>query len=61
VVAIPCTIAFALFRRKIDALAANIGVTLERYTGIVQAGNAMKTAGAIGAPPPAARPAAVGR
>jgi biopolymer transport protein ExbB len=37
VVAIPCTVAFAIFRRKIDAIVSKIGSRLERLNTIAQA------------------------
>jgi biopolymer transport protein ExbB len=37
VVAIPCTIAYALLRRQIDSMAAQLGTMLERITSMVQA------------------------
>lgn len=37
VVAIPCTIAYALLRRQIDSMAGQLGTMLERITSMVQA------------------------
>jgi len=53
IVAIPCTIAFALFRRRIDRLVQRVGRDLERFSALI----------AGGTPPSAAasRPTASGR
>ncbi len=36
VVAIPCTIAYALLRRQVDSMAGHLGIMLERITGLIQ-------------------------
>jgi len=56
VVAVPCTVAFALFRQRIDRLAGDVaGEVLERLAEDLAAGLARRAAGARAAQP-AARP-----
>ena len=54
VIAIPCTVAFALFRRKIETLSVTLTDILERLIGHVQA---ISGAGNASAPRPVAAPA----
>lgn len=49
VVAVPCTVAFALFRRRIDALVADVGRTIEELSMLITAPRAA-TGAARGAP-----------
>lgn len=59
IVAIPCTIAFALFRRRIDRLLQKVGRDLERLAAmVVSSGRGEATPMRGAAPEP--RPAAVG-
>lgn len=54
VVAIPCTVAFAMFRRHIDKTMAKVGNDLEHMVSLVSVRNAPKGPGG-GVPRPAAR------
>lgn len=61
IVAIPCTIAFALFKRQLDRLVADMGEIAERLVVPVMAAGAAPAAAAVpAAPRPAARPPAPG-
>lgn len=52
IVAIPCTIAFALFRRKVDRIMQVVGRDLERYASYVTNGGAERPVSGGGSPTP---------
>lgn len=59
IIAIPCTVAFAIFRRRIDRLVADAGRVVEDLAAHLASGEPGKEAAARGAgEAPAARPAA---
>lgn len=54
VVAIPCTIGYALFKRKTENVGVQVGELMDEWVGVLQSGES--TAAAPAAPAPAPRP-----